>query len=424
MKQYLVKKDDIRISGTIKLDGSKSLSNRALIIQALCDQNFKINNCSSSDDSETLKMLLASNNEVLDSHHAGTTFRFLCSYLCLQKGNQILTGSERMKQRPIGPLVDALRKIGADISYLENEGYPPLKIGTIDKDKYNNKLEISAGISSQFISSLLLIAPVLSKGLEITLIGELVSRPYLEMTLKMMEYFGIQWDWDGQVIKILPQKYVSKDIEIEADWSAASYYYTLAAISGNAEINLIGLSENSLQGDSKIAQIMEGFGIITSYQGNIISLKTEGNSLQLLDHDFIKEPDIAQSVAVACAGVGKVGIFTGLKTLRIKETDRILALQNELMKINVFFNKMPPKFTKKTNVEYYVVEGKADSKGTIPEFDTYKDHRMAMAFAPLGLLFPIIINEPDVVSKSYPKYWSDLNKLGFTITEINPHLGS
>ncbi len=424
MKQYLVKKDDIRISGTIKLDGSKSLSNRALIIQALCDQNFKISNCSSSDDSETLKMLLASNNEVLDSHHAGTTFRFLCSYLCLQKGNQILTGSERMKQRPIGPLVDALRKIGADISYLENEGYPPLKIGTIDKDKYNNKLEISAGISSQFISSLLLIAPVLSKGLEITLIGELVSRPYLEMTLKMMEYFGIQWDWDGQVIKILPQKYVSKDIEIEADWSAASYYYTLAAISGNAEINLIGLSENSLQGDSKIAQIMEGFGIITSYQGNIISLKTEGNSLQLLDHDFIKEPDIAQSVAVACAGVGKVGIFTGLKTLRIKETDRILALQNELMKINVFFNKMPPKFTKKTNVEYYVVEGKADSKGTIPEFDTYKDHRMAMAFAPLGLLFPIIINEPDVVSKSYPKYWSDLNKLGFTITEINPHLGS
>ena len=418
MKQYRIEKEERNLNGTITLDGSKSLSNRALIIQALCLEDFEIKNCSKSDDSKTMKMLLAQNEGTFDAHHAGTTFRFLCSYLTLQKGTQVLTGSSRMQQRPIGPLVDALREIGAKIEYLVNEGYPPLEIGEIDQENYNSKIKISAGISSQFISSLLLIAPILSKGLQIELEGELVSRPYLEMTLKMMEFFGIESSWDKQVIMVKQQAYHAKDIEIEADWSAASYYYTLAAISDSADITLIGLNEQSLQGDRAIAEVMQAFGISTKFDGNTINIRTGSTEKQILDHDFIKEPDTAQSVAVACAGTGKNGILTGLRTLKIKETDRITALRNELAKVNVYFTKLPAKFAKKSNTEYYMVEGKAAAEGFPPSFDTYKDHRMAMAFAPLGLLFPIIINEPDVVSKSYPAYWNDLKSLGFEIDEL------
>lgn len=418
MKKYSVSHKSRNINGSIKLNGSKSLSNRALIIQALCDDNFHINHCSTSDDSETLKMLLNSEESTLDAHHAGTTFRFLTSYLCLQEGYQVLTGSERMKQRPIGALVDALRKIGVDITYTENEGYPPLRIGELDQNNYNKSIEISAGISSQFISSILMIAPKLPNGIEITLTGELVSRPYLEMTLKMMEYFGVKHSWEGQIITIKPQKYHAKDIDIEADWSAASYYYIIAALCEQADITLGGLDEESLQGDSGIAEVMKAFGITTTYGNHTINIKTGGESKQLLDHDFLQEPDTAQSVAVACAGAGKPGIFTGLRTLKIKETDRITALQNELMKVGVFFNLLPPKFAKKSGLEYYMIEGKAAEPEETPDFDTYKDHRMAMAFAPLGMLFPIIINEPDVVSKSYPGYWKDLESLGFGIKEL------
>ncbi len=418
MKQYLVQKDSKQLKGVIRLNGSKSLSNRALIIKALCEDDFNINFCSTSDDSETLKTLLASENRTLDAHHAGTTFRFLCSYLTLQKGEQILTGSSRMKERPIGALVDALRSIGADIEYLENEGYPPLKIGSFDLATYRNEIDIPAGISSQFISSILMIAPILPKGIKINLVGDLVSRPYLEMTLKMMEYFGIEHAWEGQSISIQHQSYVAKDIDIEADWSAASYYYTLAAISGDADITLEGLYDESLQGDRAITDVMSAFGIETSFTNNTVNLKTNAQVKQILDHDFIKEPDTAQSVAVACAGAGIPGVFTGLKTLKIKETDRITALQNELGKVNVYFTQMPERFAKKSNKEYYTVEGRAVSGTAAPDFDTYKDHRMAMAFAPLGLLFPVIINEPDVVTKSYPGYWEDLKKLGFEIKEL------
>lgn len=418
MKQFLVRNEDTNISGTIKLNGSKSLSNRALIIRALCNENFEIQNCSTSDDSETMKQLLANPAGTLDAHHAGTTFRFLCSFLCLVEGRQILTGSERMQKRPIGPLVDALRAIGAEITYTKNEGYPPLEIGQIDKQNYNSKIKISAGISSQFISSLLLIAPVLEDGLSIELEGDLVSRPYLEMTLRMMEYFGVKSTWDGQTIIVKQQNYISREIEIEADWSAASYYYTIAAISDSCNIKLIGLNEESLQGDRAVAEVMEAFGIRTLFDRNTILISKDGKDKQVLDHDFIKEPDIAQSVAVACAGSGKSGIFTGLKTLYIKETDRVAALQKELAKVNVYFSKMPKKFSKNSEKEIFMVEGRAESSGEIPAFDTYKDHRMAMAFAPLGMLFPIIINEPDVVTKSYPGYWEDLKKLGFDISAL------
>lgn len=422
MKQYLVKREGKSIKGEIILDGSKSLSNRALIIQALCKDPFEIQNCSKSDDSTTLKNLLSQSEETYDAHHAGTTFRFLCSYLCLKPGNQILTGSERMKQRPIGPLVDALRSLGATIEYLGQEGYPPLKIGALDTAKYQSKISVSAGISSQFISSILHIAPVLPHGLEINLDGDLVSRPYLEMTLKMMEYFGITHHWVGQTITIPHQPYKARPIHIEADWSAASYYYIIAAFAQNAEITLHGLHEDSLQGDRKIADIMEAFGLTTTFIENAITIRKDGPKKQIVDHDFINEPDIAQSVAVACAGCGKPGVFSGLKTLLIKETDRIAALQNELAKVHVYFSKMPKKFASKSNKDYYMIEGKAKEGEETPDFDTYKDHRMAMAFAPLGMLFPVIINEPDVVSKSYPDFWDDLSKLDFEIETVNSHL--
>lgn len=418
MKQYSVKREGRQVEGTIQLDGSKSLTNRALILQALCTDSFKILNGSTSDDSVTLKKLLEQKGGELDAHHAGTTFRFMCSYLSLQEGEQILTGSERMQQRPIGPLVDALRKIGAPIDYIGVEGFPPLKIGKIDVHNYNEEITISAGISSQFISSILHIAPTLPRGLRITLEGDLVSRPYLEMTLKMMEYFGVQHQWEGQTIIVPHQVYKAKDIVIEADWSAASYYYTIAAISERANITLKGLYKDSLQGDAAIAKVMEAFGLITTYEGDQINIINGASEKQMVDHDFLNIPDTAQSVAVACAGVGKPGLFTGLKTLSIKETDRIAALQKELAKVHVYFSKMPQKFSSKSNKDYYTLEGKAKEGSEIPAFDTYKDHRMAMAFAPLGMLFPIIINEPDVVSKSYPAYWEDLKSLGFEINEL------
>ncbi|WP_235297265.1 3-phosphoshikimate 1-carboxyvinyltransferase [Portibacter marinus] len=418
MKQYLVSKNDRKLEGEITLDGSKSLSNRALIIQALCEEDFDIHSCSTSDDVESMKALLASKDDVLNAHHAGTTFRFLCAYLCLREGEQVLTGSERMQQRPIGPLVDALKKLGANISYVAKEGYPPLRIGTLDKAKYAAKVSVSAGTSSQFITSLLLIAPSLPQGLEIELVGELVSRPYLEMTLKMMEYFGVHHQWEDQTIKVDPQKYQARDITIEADWSAASYYYIMAAFSEHTDLKLKGLSNKSLQGDRSIADIMEVFGLKSSFNENSVHITTGGDEKQMLDYDFINDPDIAQSVAVACAGVGKPGIFTGLKTLRIKETDRIAALQNELGKVGVYFTLLPERFAKKSGKEYYMLEGKAVQPKDTPDFDTYKDHRMAMAFAPLGMLFPVIVNEPDVVSKSYPGYWEDLKSLGFNIEKM------
>ena len=408
-----------QISGTVKLDGSKSLSNRALIIRALCHDHFEINNICESDDSIILQKLLAqSRDEVYDAGHAGTCYRFTTAFLAIQEGTQILTGSARMKERPIGILVDALRDLGANIEYLENEGYPPLQINAFDHQKKISKVSISGGVSSQYISALIMIAPTLPKGLEINIEGELVSRPYLEMTLKMMAYFGIEHSFEDNKISIPHQAYKAKDVLIEADWSAASYYYSIASIK-EANITLEGLFEDSWQGDSAIAEIGKKFGIETTYGGDQITIISDpGRRSSLLDHDFIKEPDIAQTVAVMCAANGVEGFFTGLQTLRIKETDRIEALKNELAKVGVRLYKLPPKMSKKSGSEFYGVSGKAISE-VVPIFDTYKDHRMAMAFAPLGMLFPIQINKPEVVSKSYSNFWNDLESLGFEIVQLS-----
>lgn len=361
--------------------------------------------------------ILASKDKTLDTGHAGTTYRFTTAYLSLQDGTQILTGSSRMKERPIEPLVTALQSLGANISYLEKEGYPPLEIGPMDITTYKESVSIRGDMSSQYISALLLIAPSLPNGLTIHIDGELVSRPYIEMTISLMQYFGVEVEWkDDHTLHIRHQAYIAKDITIEADWSAASYYYTIAGLAKSADITLYGLQENSLQGDNQIAAIGKKFGIITTYTSNGVRIVKPENAVvpKVFEYDFLTCPDIAQSVAVLAGGLGVDAIFSGLQTLKIKETNRIEALQKELSKVGVFFTLMPSKFSATSQKEYYMVGGKAVNDD-IPTFMTYKDHRMAMAFACFSCLFPVKIHKPGVIHKSYPRFWDDLYILGFSI---------
>ena len=412
--KYTLRKTDLNLQGEIDLTTSKSLSNRALIIRALSGEDFPIHKLAASKDTTTLLQLLKSKEETLDTGAAGTTYRFMTAYLSLQEGTQILTGSERMKQRPIGALVEALNKLGAHIEYMENEGYPPLKIHS-PKDFSNNQLSISAGTSSQFISALLMIAPTLPNGLELTLEGKIVSRSYIEMTLRLMQYFGVSHEWKDNVITIHIQKYQAKEYTVEADWSAASYHYAFAAFAKHLDLQINGLTDQKIQGDAILPKMMEKFGITTTYNKKGIHLsKSEKAPAPLFEWDFILCPDIAQTLAVVCGGLGVQGLFTGLETLSIKETDRIQALQDELAKVQVWFSKLPSRFSKKSNKTYYMVEGKAAVNG--PTFPTYEDHRMAMAFAPLAMLGTIHIEDPMVVVKSYPNFYEDMELLGFEVT--------
>ncbi len=409
---YTITKADRRIVGRIALDGSKSISNRALIIRALSGQDFPIDHLSTSKDTTTMLALLAQDAGTYDTGAAGTTFRFLTAYLALQEGSQILTGSERMKQRPIGVLVDALRQLGAKIEYLEQEGYPPLQIDAPQIGS-NRHLKISAGTSSQFISALLLIAPSLPNGLELELEGTIVSRPYIEMTLALMGHFGVRHEWNDAIIRIAPQTYQANSFRVEADWSAASYYYAIAAFAEELDLQLDGLDAQSLQGDSVLVQMMENFGIKSTFNETGVHLSREGQPKPMFEWDFIRCPDIAQTLAVICGGLGVSGLFSGLETLSIKETDRIAALKQELAKVQVSFARLPDRFAQRSDKTYYMVEGKAQMAD--PTFATYEDHRMAMAFGPLAMYGPINVEEPGVVVKSYPEYWEDLAKLGFKV---------
>lgn len=414
--RYKITKSDRTIQGKIILDSSKSISNRTLIIKALCKENINIHRLSKAKDTQTLLQLLSQKGDEYDAGPAGTTFRFLTAYLATQQGTQILTGSERMKQRPIGDLVTALRQIGADIEYIENEGYPPLKINAPQNSDFAGQVNIPASTSSQFITALLLIAPTMPKGLTLTLEGEIVSRSYIEMTLSLMQYFGVSHTWEGNQIIVAPQEYQAKDFTVEADWSAASYYYAIAAFADNLDLQLEGLYAESTQGDSIIAKMSEHFGITTTFNENGLHLqKSNKPESPMFEWDFILCPDIAQTLAVMCGGVGKLGLFSGLETLKVKETDRIAALQNELGKIQVWFSALPTKFSKKSNVQYYQLDGKATWENEVT-FPTYEDHRMAMAFTPLAMLGTISIEEPNVVEKSYPNFWEDLKSLGFQLT--------
>ena len=415
MTAYKISKPNRNIVGEITLDGSKSFSNRVLIIQALCETAFPIHNLSTSNDTQTLVKLLAqTDNDTYNCGAAGTTFRFLTAHFALQDGTQILTGSERMKQRPIGKLVKALRALGCDIEYMEEDGYPPLKINT-PKSLTTNGLIIPADTSSQYISALLMVAPTLPHGLKLTLDGKIVSLPYIKMTLSLMAYFGVQHRWEGNTITVEKQTYQPREVTVEADWSAASYYYAMAAFADELDLTLNGLFKNSLQGDSVITEIGFHFGVDTIYTEGGIKLKKTGNPrTEFFEWNFVKCPDIAQTLAVICAGRNVQGLFTGLETLFIKETDRVAALKNELAKVGVSFVKMPARFSQRSQKQYFMVEGKINFENT-PTFPTYEDHRMAMAFAPLAMFHEIEIEEPSVVGKSYPQFWADLKTLGFEV---------
>ena len=393
--------------GAIKLNGSKSINNRALVIRALCEADCQLDNLSNAEDSQQLLELLQSEEKVLDARAGGTTFRFLTAFLSIQSDTRILTGSARMKQRPVGPLVKALRQLGANISFLEKDGYPPIQIGA-PSIGHSNHLSIPANISSQFISALLMIAPTLPLGLILELEGDIVSPSYIHMTLRLMKHFGIESDWQDRTIRIEAQKYKARDFFVEADWSAASYYYGLAAFAKNVDLTLEGLLPNSIQGDSVLAEIMTTFGIETQYLNNSIRLtKKENFELpEQFNYNFIDCPDIAQTLAVVCAGLGVPAHFTGLQTLRIKETDRIAALATELAKVSVDFPSV--------SHDAFPLEGKAVV--TKPTFDTYEDHRMAMSLGMLAMMGLVEIREPEVVGKSYPMFWEDLGKLGFVVS--------
>jgi 3-phosphoshikimate 1-carboxyvinyltransferase len=320
-----------------------------------------------------------------------------------------------MLERPIGALVTALRSLGADIEYLGREGYPPLRIGPPQGlGQVSRQVRIHGGTSSQFLSALLMIGPCLPNGLELIPEGELVSRPYLEMTLQLMRCFGAEAAWQGDSIVVSPGAYTPREFVVEADWSAASYWYALAALAESADIRLNGLFVDSWQGDAVLSKMMQSFGIQTVFEEKGIRLQSSGTAPKpLFEWDFLECPDIAQTLAVVCAGLGVQGIFSGLETLSIKETDRIAAIRNELAKVGVSFSKLPPRFSKKSpDQTFYLVDGRAHWQET-PHFATYGDHRMAMAFAPLALLAPVVIEDPEVVRKSYGSFWEHLKAAGF-----------
>ena len=407
MKKIKLSFDKFKDS-TIYLNSSKSESNRLLIIKALSEKEITIKNLSKANDSVLLKNLLESENLVVwDAQDAGTSFRFLTSFLAIKKEHVVLSGTERMKQRPVKVLVDALNKIGAEILYLENEGFPPIYVkGKINQVK--NKLDIPGDISSQYISSLLLIAPLLEKGIEINIEDPFYSRPYVNMTLNLMNSFGIKSEVKGNKISIKNQEFSSGSYIVESDWSAASYWYSILSISDNINnLTLQGLKKKSNQGDSVISELMKSFGVNTQYKEDGIVLTKIKLDTEEIELDFRDCPDLAQTILVVAA-YHKIKLkVSGVESLKIKETDRLLAMKNELKKIGCDFYE---------EGNYWILEKRRREIDDELSIDTYKDHRMAMAFAPLASKKSIIINDPDVVVKSYPTYWEDLKKVGFIIT--------
>lgn len=404
------------IHATINLTGSKSESNRALIIAALSKGEVKVKNLSDAADTVILNNILVNltttaegERRTVNVGHAGTAMRFLTAFLSTLPEKFTLTGSGRMQERPIGILVDALKSLGADISYEKNEGYPPLLInGGLNGNL--SEVSIKGNVSSQYLSALLIIAPTLPNGLSLHIVGGLTSRPYLEMTLNMLASAGISHTWEGDTIRIENQVHRSATLVVEPDWSAASYWYSIAALADKADITLPNLREESLQGDSEIQQIMIALGVKTARSSNGIQLlSAEDEAIhQVLN---LKDcPDLAQTIIVCAAAKGLNLAFTGLETLKIKETNRVLALQTELAKIGVTLNE---------DNEVYTLNCDGLNFPEKITVSTYDDHRMAMAFAPLSLLInEVEIEDYQVVEKSYPDFWIDLQKAGFTVEEI------
>ncbi len=403
-----------KIATELTLPASKSISNRLLIIRALTEKPFKIINLSESDDTCVLRNALNTPLKQINIGHAGTAMRFLTAFLAITPGNWVLAGSQRMHNRPIGILVDALRELGADISYANKEGFPPLKIK--GKKINGGKIAIQGNISSQFISALLMIAPKMKNGLDLEIVGKSISTPYIDLTINLMRYFGADIFWQENGIKIFPKPYQPKEIKVEADWSAASYWYEIAALSQGAEIVICGLSADSLQGDAAVADLFNKLGVQTIFQENAVQLiKRDVHTHNLsFVYDFTGQPDLTQTLAVTLSLLGIPFRFSGVESLKIKETDRIFALINELEKLGVHIHEPAHGELSGNNTN----PGYAIDLNRIPEISTYQDHRMAMAFAPSALFYDsILIQDPLVVSKSYPQFWEDLKMAGFSIQQ-------
>lgn len=409
MKLQLSPATEVDTTISITITGSKSETNRLLILQALYPE-LSIENGSNSDDSQLLQKALSSSQKSIDIHHAGTAMRFLTAYFSTQEHREvILTGSTRMQQRPIAVLVEALRQLGAEISYVNEEGYPPLRIK--GKKFTTKKVSIQAGVSSQFISALLLIAPALPQGLELQLIGTITSRPYIEMTLAQLASIGVQYRFNGNTITVQPlSKISSSKCTVESDWSSASYYFGFVALSNNAKVTLRSFQKRSLQGDMALVELYKSLGVTTTFsEENSITLqKYNGLLTQHFEADLTETPDIAQTIAVTCFGLGISCKLTGLHTLKIKETDRLQALKNELEKLGgqVKISENSLEIVQSSTLHEH------------RSIKTYQDHRMAMAFAPLAQKVPLYIENAGVVSKSYPSFWTDVKKLGITSKEM------
>ncbi|MUP39293.1 3-phosphoshikimate 1-carboxyvinyltransferase [Labilibaculum euxinus] len=406
--QYSISKKNNLLEGRIVLPASKSISNRVQIINALSYNFEPIKNLSDCDDSKAMQSILNSNTNSFDVGHAGTTMRFLTAYLSKIVGEWTLTGSHRMKERPIGVLVDALNSIGAQITYLEKEGYPPLKI--FGSNLTGEVVELKGNTSSQYITALLLIAPSLEKGLRIKLSGKIVSRSYIEMTLNIMEEFGIKSEFKGQEIFVPNQAYQRIPYIVEGDWSGASYWFAFMALADEGKLYLDGLRRHSFQGDSGLVPVFEKLGVKAQFSKRGMFIEKMAANCTKLKFDFNQMPDLAQTFAV-CACLKNIPFhFTGLETLKIKETDRIYALITELGKLGYILTEpaegeLAWNGERKTEEENIVIE-------------TYHDHRMAMAFAPIALARPnVVIDSTDVVKKSYPNFWEQLKELGFEVKE-------
>ncbi len=400
----ILSKFDKKLQGVVNLTSSKSESNRALLINALSGDLMTLKNLSAARDTQTMMRLFHEKANIWDVLDAGTTMRFCTAYLGVKGQGETITGTPRMKERPIGLLAEALKKLGAEVEYLEKSGYPPLRIHGI-KDQQTQKIQIPGNVSSQFISALLMIGPELPQGLELALTTEVFSRPYIEMTLALMDHFGVKSDWEGNIITIKPQSYQKTTYTIESDWSGASYWFSFAALNDDTDLVLTGLKENSLQGDQQIVNIMHEMGLTTQYSDGGVRLSKGDIRKDIVQIDFKTCPDLAQTVMVTAAVKAISLQMTGLESLRIKETDRIAAMTNELKKIGAELIEEGSTWTLKP--------------GNIPEniapIETYEDHRMAMAFAPLCQIRDVVINDPEVVNKSYPAFWEDLRSVGVEI---------
>jgi 3-phosphoshikimate 1-carboxyvinyltransferase len=409
LASYLLIPKTPRLSGTIhKLSSSKSISNRALLLKALSGNQSVVSNLSDARDTQLMNRLVSSPDKIIDVMDAGTTMRFLTAFFALTGKNKILTGTARMKERPIGILVDALRTVGATVEYLEKEGFPPIETKGFVNQK-TNSLTIPGNVSSQYISALMMVAPALPQGLTLHLTGKIGSVPYIQMTASLMEQFGVtsQINLPDQTIRINQKKYKSTHVVVEADWSAISYWYGFTALADEASITLPNVSDKSLQGDRVIADIMDNLGVRSIFKDNQLML-TKQKARGEIKWDFKDCPDLAQTVLPVCAAKGIRGEFTGLESLRIKETDRIAALQNELAKIGATL-------TEPQTGKWILTPGKIT--GEPITIETYHDHRMAMGFAPWATLTELTIEAPSVVNKSYPGFWEDMNTAGFKISE-------